>query len=351
MKKNIALIAAALLALTGCTSHQVNNSSVTSDAQISAVGSAEPAAGISPDNSSISIAEQYETEIAWETQETPDEPRREPPQLQVIYSGDGLANCAAMTLGTYSWDTGSGVICADSIGPVACAAAGHISAVVDLDTVAQGEPKINLWGGAEITGASLYPLDNSEAFGLEVTQDAVILFPEDVTGGVVCVYTKFPEGEAVYYFMVKRTLTDPQTPPQLRVFPGEIGFSMTKGAYEWTYTEGDETATEITDIDTPWNLYKGGHIKPDLFVLPGEKLTIMLPEGGEIISAQCWTADDSSQTLDYSGREITMPQENISGVCCITVKMTGGVCDYLFSVNVGEIASSPAYDPEEAKES
>lgn len=349
MKKRIAFIAAALLALTGCASDQVDNSSVTSDAQISAGNSAEPAEGISPENSSQAIAEQYETEIAWEIQDTPEEARREPPLLQVMYSGDGLATCAAMTLGTYSWDTGNEVICADSIGPVACAAEGHISAVVDLDTAAENEPKINLYGGAEITGASLYPLDNSEAVKLEVTQDAVILFPENVTEGVVSVYTKFPEGEAEYYFMVKRTLTDPANPPQLRVFTGDIGFIMTKGAYDWTYTEGDETVTTATDIDAPWNLYEGGHIKPDLSVTPGEKLAIMLTDGGEITSAVFWSASDSSQPLIYSGRDITMPQDLLSGVCCITVKMPAGVCDYLFSVNIGESYSSPAYDPEEAK--
>lgn len=340
MKKYIAFMAlftasaAALMSLSGRTSEQARGTSVTSDAPLSV-----------PATYQIDSAVNEETEIAWEIPETPDELRSEPPQLQVIYSGDGLVNCAAMTLGTYTWDVGGDMVCADSIGPVACAAEGFIIAVVDLDAVAENEPKINLWGGAEITGVQLYPLEGDAVSGLEFTADGVITVPEDIYEGVVCVSTKFPEGEADYFFMVERTLTDPSKPPELRVFTGGIGFSMTKGAYEWTYTDGDETVTEMTDIDSPWELYQSGHVKPDLWVLPGETLTIMLPEGGELTAAEYWT-EDSVQPLKFTGRELTMPQQELSAVCSVTVKMPAGTCDYLFSVNVGESASSPAYEPE-----
>ena len=332
MKKSIAVITAALLTLSGCAFESADNTAASGAQEVS---------------SSPAIAEvnSAATEIALEIPENPDEPRREPPQLQVVYSGDGLASCAAMTLGTYTWDTGDSVICVDSIGAVACAAEGYISAVVDLDTAAENEPKINLYGGAEITGAQLFPLEGG-VIELSFTPDGVITVPEDIYDGVVCVSAKFPEGEADYFFMVERTLTDPKKPPQLRIFTGDIGFSMTKGAYSWTYTNGDETITDTTDFGSPWNLYKRGMVTPDLSVRPGESLTVMLPEGGEITSAQYWTAGDSKHSLEFSGRRVVMPQEEQSVLCSVTVTMPAGTCDYLFSVNVGETASSPAYEPE-----
>lgn len=333
MKKRFLMIFAAILALSGCSSPQT----MTSGAP--AVGNeTEPA--VEQVNSVAAI-----TEIALVTAEVPNEPRHEPPQLQVTYSGDGLANCAAMTLGTYTWDDGK--IIADSIGPVACAAEGRITAKVDLDVVSENEPKINLWGGAELTGAVLYPLDGETTKTLEFTQDGVISFPADVYDGVVCVSAKFPEGNADYFFMVERSLTNPTQPPEPRVFSGDyIGFKMTRGAYNWTYTEGDEACTVTTDIASPWQMYSMGHAKPELWVLPGETLRIMLPEGGEITSAQCWRSESDTTPLEYSGREIKMPVEQFSAVCSITVKMPAGTCDYLFSVNIGESASSPAYEPE-----
>ena len=332
MKKRFLMIFTAILALTGCSSQTPNSA---------------PSAGSETDlaaeqvNSVAAI-----TEIAWVTAEAPDEPLREPPQLQVTYSGDGLAACAAMTLGTYTWNDGEGVVCADSIGPAACAAEGRITAVVDLDTAAENEPKINLWAGAEMTGAELHPLDGETIRALDFTQDGVISFPADVYDGVVCVYAKFPEGNASYFFMVERSLTDPSQPPELRVFSGDyIGFKMTRGAYDWTYTENSETCTVTTDIASPWDMYQSGRVRPELWVLPNETLTVMLPEGAEMTAAEYRTSAESAQPLKISGGKLTMPQEQSAGVCTVSVKMPSGSCEYLFAVNIGESASSPAYEP------
>lgn len=335
MKKHIAIFAAAILALIGCSSRQAGNSTPVET---------QPAEG----NSAAAVASavtEIAQEIAIATEQLPQEPRTEPPQLQVIYSGDGLATCAAMTLGTYSWDAGGSVVCADSIGGVACAAEGLIHAVVDLDTVAENEPKINLWGGAELTAVQLLPLEGEDVIPLDFTAEGVISVPADVYDGVVQVSAKFPEGQADYFFMVKRSLTDPTTPPQLRVFTGGIGFSMTKGAYDWTYTIGDETCNDITDVDSPWTMYQNGHVRPVLSVFPGEAVRIMLSEGGSIVSAQLWTSESDIQPLEYSGGALTMPNRELSGVCCISVNMPAGTCDYLFAVNIGESFSSPAAEP------
>ncbi|MGN1339612.1 MAG: hypothetical protein ACI4WS_04925 [Oscillospiraceae bacterium] len=348
MKKRIAIISSALLLLSGCSSGQARGDSAPADQQDTMMNTAQPGAG--QENSVPAIAEvpadtEIALEIAWVTEEIPDEPRTEPPQLQVVYSGDGLAHCAAMTLGTYTWDTGDSIVCADSIGPVACAAEGLITAVVDLDAVSENEPKINLWGGAEITGVQLFPMEGDEVIPLEFTPDGVISFPTDVYDGVACVYADFPEGNAGYFFKVKRSLTDPSSPPELRVFSGDyIGFKMTKGGFNWTYTKGDETCTVTTDIASPWEMYQKGRVRPDLWVLPGEVLSIMLPEGGEITSAEYRRSESDIQPLEYSGDKIIMPREPLAAVCSVTVQMPGGRCEYLFSVNVGESASSPAYE-------
>lgn len=347
MKKCIALISAALMLLGGCSSGQVKGEPAPTE-QLPAAGNSDY--GSDRENSVPAIAEaaantEIALDIAWETTESPDQPRREPPLLQVIYSGDGISSCAAMTLGTYTWDTGDGVICADSIGPEACAAEGLITAVVDLDAVAENEPKINLWGGAEITGVVLYPLDGKTTVESDFTPDGVISFPESVYGGVVCVSAKFPEGKSDYYFLAERSLTDPTAPPELRVFTGNyIGFRMTKGGYDWTYTEGSEICTVTTDIASPWDMYRNGRVRPELSVLPGEILTIMLPENADITSAQCWRSESDILPLEYNGGKITMPDEQLSAVCSVTVELPGGRCEYLFAVNIGEGVSAAAFE-------
>lgn len=350
MKKRFTVIAAALLALTGCASNQSGNSSVTSDALTEGGMSVTDLSG---GNSApaIALAGTNETELidmAMEENQAPEETRKSPPQLQVTYSGDGLAHCAAMTLGTYTWDDGEEIICVDSAGPVASAVEGYIHAEVDLDAVSENEPKINLYAGAEISSVRLYPLDGEDCIDLEYTADGVIKFPENIYDGVVVVSAKFPEGNADYFFMVKRSLTDPTVPPALRIYSGNyLGFVMTTGAYDWTYTVDDTMATAITDIGSPWQLYSSGVARPELSVLPGEKLTVMLPEGGEITSAGYWTSDDEGKPLTFSGGEITMPSENISAVCAVTVTMPSGKCDYLFSVNIGDSSDSASVPPEQ----
>ncbi len=350
MKKRFTAIAAALLALTGCASNQSGNSSVTSDAL--GEGGMSVASNLSGGNSETALALageiESDTDIALEENQTQEETRKSPPQLQVMYSGDGLSACAAMTLGTYTWDDGEQIICADSAGPVACAVEGRIHAEVDLDVASENEPKINLYAGAEISSVRLYPLDGEDSFDLEYTADGIIKFPENVYDGVVAVLAAFPEGNADYFFTVKRSLTDPSTPPSLRVYSGNyFGFVMTKGAYDWTYTVDDTRATATTDIGSPWQLYSSGVVRPELSVLPGEKLTVMLPEGGEITSAKYWTSDDEGKPLTFSGREITMPSDNISAVCAVTVTMPSGKCDYLFSVNIGDSSDAASVPPEE----
>ncbi len=362
MKKHIALIAAMtfILSLSGCASNEVvsapaapsHGASEGAAAGASPNSQTDPAAPINPEDSAPAIApdpEYAEPDIAFVTMESPDEISDMPPQLQVMYSGDGLSACAVMTIGTYSWDDGEGMIEADSIGPIACAAEGAITAVVDLDAVSENEPKINLYGGAEITGAKLFPLDGGDFSELEYTADGVISIPSDVYDGVVCVSASFPQGVSEYYFMVNRSLTNPKNPPELRVYSGDyIGFIMTKGGYEWTYTDGDYASTSIADVSSPWDMYQNGAVKPRLSALPGEMLTIMLPEGGKITGADIWSSADSVQPLKYSGNVITLPEENISAVCSITVEMPAGHCGYLFAVDIGESgasASSPAYDP------
>lgn len=349
MKKYIAILStAALIALSGCSSSQTSGASGASDAQIVTGGSAEPAPE-SPANPADSVPATAQTEIAVVTGESPEESRNEPPQLQVMYSGDGLATCAVMTISTYTWDTPEGIICADSIGPVASAAGGFINASVDLDTVSEGEPKINLFGGAKITNVRLFPLDGSDPIDLEFTADGVISFPESITEGVVCVYTEFPEvseNSAEYYFTVKRTLTNPAAPPDLRIFTGDIGFVMTKGGYEWTVKNGDEAKTSIADVSAPWESYENGNIKPNLSAQPGDIFSVMLPDGAEITAAEYWTASDSSHPLEYSGRQITLPNEELFAVCHITVTMPSGICSYLFTVQTEESASTPAFEPQ-----
>lgn len=353
MKKHIALIAAMtfILALSGCASNETGSAPAAPSAGASE-GAATEAPPINPADSAPAIApapEYEETDIAFVTMESPEEISDMPPRLQVMYSGDGLSACAAMTIGTYSWDDGEGIIDSDSIGPVACAVEGAITAKVDLDAVSENEPKINLYGGAEITGAKLFPLDGGDFSELSYTVDGVISVPSDVYDGVVCVSASFPRGESDYYFIVSRSLTDPKKPPELRVYSGDyLGFIMTKGGYEWTYTDGDIASTTNADVSSPWDMYQNGHVTPRLSALPGEMLTIMLPEGGYITGADYWTSSDSVQRLDYLENVVIMPEGSSSGVCSITVEMPAGRCEYLFAVDIGESGSSasfPAYDP------
>lgn len=355
MKKHIALIAAMLfiLALSGCASNETGSAPAAPSAGASE-GAATEAPPINPEDSAPAIApaaEYEETDIAFVTMESPEEISDMPPRLQVMYSGDGLSACAAMTIGTYSWDDGEGIIDSDSIGPVACAVEGAITARVDLDAVSENEPKINLYGGAEITGAKLFPLDGGDFSELSYTADGVISVPSDVYDGVVCVSASFPQGVSDYFFLVERSLTNPKKPPELRVYSGDyLGFIMTKGGYEWTHADGDYAVTDIADVSSPWDMYQNGYVTPKLSALPGEMLTIMLPEGGEITGADIWSSSDNIQPLEYSGNVITLPEQDISAVCSVTVEMPGGRCEYLFAVDIGESASSPAYDPTNSTE-
>ena len=95
-----------------------------------------------------------------------------------------------MTLMNYNWD--GSIAC--GAGPVSEAVSGNISADVDLDLVSANEPKIGLRAGSEITAAKLYTLEDSDSIDLDFTQDGVIKFPEDVTGGVVSVSVKYEQG-------------------------------------------------------------------------------------------------------------------------------------------------------------
>ena len=177
MKRYLYVITlAAVIALSGCSSQGSSDS----------LG----------DSSNALISADNVTEIARVTGEVTPEDTTKPPQIMVEYSGDGVSSAAMMTLMNYNWD-GSIACGAD---PVSVAVSGNISADVDLDLVSANEPKIGLRAGSEITAAKLYTLEDSDSIDLDFTQDGVIKFPEDVTGGVVSVSVKYEQGEAEYCF-------------------------------------------------------------------------------------------------------------------------------------------------------
>lgn len=331
MKRVISAISlAAVLALTGC-------SNPTTDQQ-------------SGDSSiAIGIADYGETEIALVTCEPEPEHETKPPQLLVEYSGNGLASAAVMTLGNYTWDNNGQEANACGADPVQCAVDGLITAKVDLDLVSEGEPRVNVRPGAEITEVMLYPMDGSDRVVADFTTDGSIGFPASVTDGVAAVSVDYPQGEAEYYFMVERSLTDPSEPPKLGIYSGDIGFAMTRGTYTWTVESGDEAYTVCADCPSPWQMYENGTARPQLAALPGETLTVMLPENSEITSAVYYTAENDSHPLQFSGGTVTMPDEKLTAAVGLYVKMPQGSCEYVFSVQTGTEFSSPAYDPNAAQ--
>lgn len=324
-RKTIFAAMAAVVALTGCSSQ---------------------GAGSADSSTSLGVVSNEETEIARVTGEVPQADTSQPPSLGVQYSGDGLAAMALMTLGNYSWDNNGEMVNACGASPVQCALNGNITAKVDLDLVSDGEPKVNLYSGAEITSVTLFPMDGSENTALEYTADGVISFPDSVMSGVVDVAVKFPQGDAEYYFLVERSQTDPSEPPELRVYSGDISFAMTRGGYEWTETTENGAATVTVDCPSPWQMYENGNLRPQLTALPGETFSIMLPENSGIKSAVYYTAEDESHTLEVKGGKVTMPQDSVRVPVCVTVEMPAGTCDYVFSVQTGEEANTGAYSPE-----
>lgn len=321
MKRYLSVIAlSAFIALTGCASQGAGSDSETSIA--------------------IGVADKSETEIALVTGDVQPEDLTEPPRIMVQYSGDGVACASAMTIGNYTWD-GSVACGAD---PVTTAAYGHIDATVDLDLVSDGEPKIGLRAGSEITSVKLYPLDGSDAVELEYTQDGTVKFPADVTSGVVDVSVKYAQGDADYYFTVLRSQTDNSEPPQLRVFYGGLGTAMTRGGYTWTVLYGDEAMTAVVDCPSPWQMYTANSLKT-LYTEPSAELAIILPEDSRITSAVYYTGEDERHDLAYDGGKFTLPAEELSAVCCVTVEMPLGTCDYVFAFQTGSELSTPAYEP------
>lgn len=320
MKRYLYVITlAAVIALSGCSSQGSSDSR--------------------DDSSNALISADNVTEIARVTGEVTPEDTTKPPQIMVEYSGDGVSSAAMMTLMNYNWD-GSIACGAD---PVSEAVSGNISADVDLDLVSANEPKIGLRAGSEITAAKLYTLEDSDSIDLDFTQDGVNKFPEDVTGGVVSVSVKYEQGEAEYCFSVHRSQTDLSEPPALRIYQNDMGFAMTKGGYTWTVTDGDEAMTATVDCPTPWQISSGDITR--LVAEPGSALTIALPDDSRIASAVYYTSEDESHALEYNGGTLTMPSDELSAVCCVTVEMPQGSCDYVFGLQTGTEFSTPAYDP------
>lgn len=329
MKKAISAISlAAFMALTGCSNRQ------------------EAPADQQSADSSIALAtpDHGETEIALVTCEPEPEDETKPPQLLVEYSGNGLACAAVMTLGNYTWDNNGQAANACGTDPVECAENGSITAKVDLDLASEGEPRVNVRPGAEITEVMLYPMDGSDRVVADFTADGSISFPASVTDGVAEVSVKYPQGEAEYYFMVERSQTDPSEPPKLGIYSGDIGFPMSRGTYTWTVESGDEAYTVCADCPSPWQMYESGTARPHLAALPGEELTVMLPDNSEITSAVYYTSENECSPLEFSGGKLTMPDENLTAAVGIYVKMPQGSCEYVFSVQTGTEFSSPAYD-------
>lgn len=331
MKREISAISlAAVLALTGCSNPTTDQRSADSSI-------------------AIGIADYGEIEIAIETGEPEPEDNTKPPQLLVEYSGNGLACAAVMTLGNYTWDSNGQVTNACGASPVECAVSGLITAKVDLDLVSEGEPRVNVRPGAEITEVMLYPMDGSDRVVADFTTDGSISFPASVTDGVAAVSVNYPQGEAEYFFMVERSQTDPSQPPKLGIYSGDIGFAMSRGTYTWTVESGDEAYTVCADCPSPWQMYENGTARPHITALPGETLTVMLPENSEITSAVYYTAENDSHPLQFDGGTVTMPDEKLTAAVGLYVKMPQGSCEYVFSVQTGTEFSSPAYDPNAAQ--
>lgn len=325
----IALIAA-ISALAGCSSNEAD--SVTSIA-------------LGEDAAETEIA----ADLAFVTAEAEPQTLTEPPQLQVIYSGDGLAYCAAMTLGNYEWSSGDTATAACGADALTAAQEGLVGTDVDLDLIADGEPKINLCAGAEITAVTYYPTSGEAETALEYTSDGVITFPETATDGAVSVAVTYPQGTAEYFFTVSRSQTDLSEPPALRVYLDEIGFEMTKAGCTWTTMDGDEAQTISVDCPTPWQSYESGADILNLSLEPQQEITVALPSDAAITSAVYYTSEDDKHELAVNGNKVTLPSEELSGVCCIDVEMKQGSCEYFFSFQTGGSSSTAAYDPSQSE--
>lgn len=327
MKKYIALLAlAGIILATGCASGDTSSTAIALDHVETEIAVLEP-------------------DIAFLTREAPTEPET-PPQTLVTYSGNGLASAAVMTLGSYEWNYQGANSTACSAGPLRACADGLITAVVDLDLVSENEPKIQL-GNAEITGAQFYPLDESESFALDYTPDGSISFPSEAYSGVAVVSLSFEQGNADYYFAVTRSQTDPSQPPELYLYSNgtDIGLHITKCGYTWTVEENGEAWTASVDCATPWQLAQENKLCITS-AEPESLLKIGLPENARMISAVRYLSEDETEPLEWSGNTITAQE---SGICCITVEMPQGTCDYAFQLATGDMVSVPAQPPEPAQ--
>lgn len=280
-------------------------------------------------------------DIAFVTREAPDDSA--PPQLGVEYSGNGLASMSVLTLGSGEWnaDGTTSVIC--SADPLESESSGAITAKIDLDCV-DGSPKILLYGGT-LKEAELFPLDGSDSIALDFSGDGTVEFPADSPDGVVSVKVDFDRGSCEYFFTVTRSQRTENEPPKLRIFIGDYGYSMTRGGYTWTVTDGDEAHTIAVDCASPWQMYQNDQTA-DIYCEPGAKLTVKLPENSAITSAVYYTAEDVMTELEYSGGEITAPAVEMEAPCRITVEMPQGSCDYVFKLSTRVEMSVPAYSPE-----
>ncbi len=326
MKKYIAISTLlAILALSGCAS-----------------GETSPAIAEVNSSNATELAPVIEPDIAFVTREVPDE--SQPPQLQVEYSGEGIAACALLTSGSSEWEVDGQVTAKCSAGAVECENQGLITARIDLDLV-DGSPRILLSGGT-LAEVSLYPLDGSDSIPLEYSADGTVDFPDGCPDGVVSARVEFDRGNCEYYFTVTRSQRMENEPPRLRVYSGDYGYEMTRGGYTWTVTDGEEASTMTVDCPSPWQMFEAGYTGGYLCD-PGSTITVKLPENSAITSAVYYTSEDSTTALEYSGGDITLPEREFEAPCRITVEMPQGTCDYVFYLIVATEYSVPACSAEE----
>lgn len=335
MKKYYALLAlAGILLATGCSSGNVSTDSSNAIA---------PA----PSEYVKDLAGGAETETAFLTTEVPSESET-PPQMMITYSGNGVACASVMTLGSSEWEYGGKITASCSAGVLRAYADGLITATVDLDLVSENEPKIQLWNGAEITGATLYTPDDSDIIPLSYTADGTIFFPNDVYSGVAAISLSFEQGNAEYYFAVTRSQTDPSQPPELLLYfndTDDYGWRMTKGGYTWTVEKDGEAWTTTVDLPSPRQMADDNKLRYSM-TYPGQPLKVGLPENSRIVSAVMYTSEDESVPLEYTGNTITAPEGG--GAVCITVEMPAGTCDYLFQLLTCGTEGEPAGASENA---
>lgn len=321
MKKKITAILIAAISLTGCVSEKISDNP-----------SAETETGV---NSNV--------EIAFVTYEEPD--ISEPPELSVQYSDSGLAHFSRMTKGSYSWEFGGTHTESDSIGALECQKSGLITANVDLDIIEEGQPQIGLYNNGKIIGVTLYPLDGSASIQVDYTENGSLIFDSNCPEGVAAVTVKFENGTADYFFTVLHSQKKDNEPPEIRIFSGDYSYYMTKCGYTWTTKQNGQKMTVCADCPSPWQMYSSGSVKPQLFGSPGKELRAALPENSRIEAACYYTSEESRTDIEYNGETLTLPEDEISAVCSLTITMPEGSCNYIFSFQTGTEFSTPAYDP------